>query len=289
MSFEQFLETAWTDHADNPQEVADRLAASFDVITAPEQIAPFAQLLVHVHGEHLGQWQAGAEVLNALRSVPAFDANPAAAAALDCGVAALQYAGGNVDALERLALEGKVQALATAASALAGREDLVGALAAYSLALHLAGDTLPDASPAIRALAVGGNNLAVVLEGKKDRSAAETHGMIAAARGGLKYWKLAGTWLEQERAEYRLARSLIQTGQAEAAIACARRCVETCTLNAAPAFEKFFGFAVLALARRAAGDLVEFEAARTTALTWYEQVPDEDKAWCESDLRELKG
>ena len=72
---------------------------------------------------------------------------------------------------------------------------------------------LPPESPAIRALAVGGNNLAAALEAKTDRDPTETRGMIDAAEGGLKYWKQAGTWLEEERAEYRLARSLLQAGE----------------------------------------------------------------------------
>ena len=61
--------------------------------------------------------------------------------------------------------------------------------------------------------------------------------MIVAAEGGLKYWKLAGTWLEEERAEYRLARSLLQAGRPHAAIASATRCIDVCTSNAAPAIE----------------------------------------------------
>ena len=60
--------------------------------------------------------------------------------------------------------------------------------------------------------AVAGNNLAATLEEKPDRDAFETEGMLTAAQGGLHHWKLAGGWMEEERAEYRLARSLLQAG-----------------------------------------------------------------------------
>ena len=111
--------------------------------------------------------------------------------------------------------------------------------------------------------------------------------MIAAAEGGLKYWKQAGTWLEEERAEYRLARSLLQAGKPDAAIASATRCIEVCAANGAPAFEQFFGYAALALAQRAAVDVAAFTASREHARQLYELVPAAERQWCESDLEEL--
>jgi hypothetical protein len=72
---------------------------------------------------------------------------------------------------------------------------------------------LRDAA-AQRALAAAGNNLAAGLEEKPDRDAAGTAGMVAAAQAGVECWRRAGTWLEHERAEYRLARSLLAAGQA---------------------------------------------------------------------------
>jgi hypothetical protein len=179
--------------------------------------------------------------------------------------------------------------LAAAASVFTARNEFKGALAAYTKAIQLADCGLPSKSPAIRALAVGGNNLAAALEEKKDRDASETDGMIVAANGGLKYWKLAGTWLEEERAEYRLARSLLRAGQPHAAIQNAMRCIDVCKLHNAPAFEQFFGHAVLALAQRDAGDTLSFEASRKCALAIFEQVPQDEKQWCKSEVHELGG
>ena len=142
-------------------------------------------------------------------------------------------------------------------------------------------------SPANRALAAGGNNLAAALEEKNDRDVAETEGMIAAAQGGLKYWKLAGTWLEEERAEFRLTRSLLKAGRPAAAIESAKRCIDVCAHNDAPAIERFYGYVVLALAQRASGDANAFAAAREAALALYEEVPANEKQWCTSEIAEL--
>jgi hypothetical protein len=288
-SFDAFIETAWSDHGEQPQEVADRLAASLHRVQTAEHVPPFARLVVHVFGEHLGQWRGGVDVLESLRRLPAFAGSATAAGAVTRSIAALRHAGGERNAMEGLAPDDQVSALATAASALCGRMGFKRAIAAYSEALELARGGLPAGSPALRALAVGGNNLAAALEEKKDRDASETRGMIVAAQGGLHYWKLAGTWLEEERALYRLARSQLQAGEPGAAIRSAERCIAVCRQHSAPAFEQFFGYEALAMAQRAAGDAEAFAASRGSALELVAQVPAEERHWLAADLREIGG
>ena len=287
MTFDEFLETAWNDHGDRPQEVADRLASSLHVVDTAEHMAPFARLVMHVYGEHLGQWDPGIALLESLRRLPASAGSAAAAGALDRNIATLRYAGGDASVLEPLSNEDRISVLALAASAFSGRNGMKRAIATYAEALALAEAGLPPKSPALRALAVGGNNLAEALEGKTDRDDAETEGMIVAAKGGLTYWKQAGTWLEEERAEYRLTRSLLQARMPRDAIANAQRCIDVCVRNNAPAIETFFGYVVLALAQRASGDAAAFAASRQLALALYGQVPADEQRWCQSDLAEL--
>ena len=290
MTLDEFLARAWDDHGDHPQEVADRLAASFDLVTEAADIPPFARLLVHVCGAHLGQWQRGIELLESVRRLPAFDGGVDASGAIVRNVAALKHCGGDAAALAGLADDDRAAALALAAAALAERSEFDRALAAYaeaSLRAEAAG--LPPGSPAIRALAVAGNNLAAALEEKRDRTAAETAGMVQAAGGGLRYWTLAGTWLEEERALHRLARSHLAAGDPGRAVVAARSCIEVCARNDAPAFERFFGHAALALAQRAAGDRNGFLSARQEAIELYRQIAPEDRTWCESELSALEG
>lgn len=285
-AFDDFIETAWNEHADAPEAVAQRLAGALGRIEAAAQVAPFAALLAHVYGEHLGQWSRGCELLDALRPTAAGDSG--ACAAVDRRVASLRYCAGESDALDGLGTPDRVNALAMATAALAGRADFGGAMAAFDAALALAQPLAANELAGIaRALAVGGNNLASALEEKAQRDADETRGMVTAARAGLAYWKLAGTWLEEERAEYRLARSLLKAGDAAGASQAASRCVAVCEANDAPAFERFFGHAVLAIAQRAAGDTIAFEAARAKALSDLEQVPIDERRWCEGERGEL--
>ena len=286
-STDAFLQTAWSDHGDHPQEVADRLASSIALIRSPQEFAPYVRLVVHVYGEHLGQWQRGGDLLARLRNVPAFDASPDAALPIEQAVATMRFASGDAAALDALSVDARVSALATAASAFAARDELQKAIEAYQRALNEAEVGLTEGSPAIRSLAVAGNNLAAVLEGKPDRDDLQTKAMLAAAAAGLKYWKQAGTWLEEERAEYRLARSQLQARLAREAVASAQRCIAICRHNGASPFELFFGFAVLAIAQRGAGDRSGSDANREEARRQLELVSDEEREWCRADLAEL--
>lgn len=287
MSFDEFMQTAWSDHADRADEVAARLAASVHVVATASQIPRYAGLVTHVYGEHLGQWSGGVALHEALRGSPAFDGSPDARGAIDRGIAALNYCAGDTSSLLPLAADDRVSVLAVVSSAKLGRHDHAGALAAYDEALRGAQGGLPAGSPAVRSLAIGGNNLAAALEEKQDRDDAQTAGMLRAAAAGLKYWTLAGGWLEQERAYYRLTRCLLQAVQPAAAVASARRCLDVCTANKASDFENFFANAVLALALRAAGDATGYASSRAQALACYAKVPPDEQKWCAVELREL--
>ena len=287
MTFDAFIESAWNDHGDRPAEVADRIAASTGLVATADRIAPYARLATHVYGEHLGEWERGVRLLESLRALPAYDAGPAAEGAIARGIGALRYAEGDASAVDSLVLDERIAAIATASAALAGRGDHGRAIAALERALALGESGLPDGSPALRAIAVAGNNLASALEEKTERDAAQTRGMVAAAEAALRYWMRAGTWLEVERAHYRLARSLLGAGRPRDAAASARRCLDVCVAHEAPAFERFFGHAALAAALRASGDAAAFEAARLDVLHWYDQVPADERRWCEAELKEI--
>lgn len=286
MTFDEMIEQAWDDHADHTHAVADRLAAAAPTIGTPAHFAPFARLVTHVYGEHLGECERGVALLNSLRKLPAYADTPAVGGVVTRSVATLRFVGGDPTAAATLAADDRAAALATAASALTARKEYARALEAYAQAVRIA-PSLPAGAPAFRALAIAGNNLSAALEDKEGRSPAETEGMVAAARGGLAFWRKSGTWLEEERALYRLARSLLAADQPGEAVMCAQQCARVCDENNASAFERFFAIAVLARALREDGRAADYRQTRNEALDWFDAVPDDEREWCEADLAQL--
>lgn len=287
MNFDALMEDCWAKHGDQPDKVAASLLASLALLKTPARIPPFARLVTHVYGEHLGRWKEGITLLEATRAFSLGEGEEEAGLAISRAIATLGYAGNLDGDLAGFSPPERAAVLAAAAAILAGRREFARAIAAYDEAVKLAAVGLPAGAAAIKALAVAGNNLASALEEKPDRTAAETAGMVAAAEGGLQFWKLAGGWLEEERAEYRLANSLMQAGNPAWACNHARRCVEICAANGAPALEQFFAFAALALAQRQQGDAAAFAESRRQALSHCAQVAPEEKSWCEAEIDKL--
>ena len=286
MTFDQMIEQAWDDHADHAGAVADRLAAAAPTIAAQAQVAPFARIVTHVYGEHLGECERGVALLTSLRRLPVYTDAPEVGGIVTRSVAALRFVGGDAGAAATLGLEDRASALAAAASALTARGEFRRALDAYAEAVRLA-PSLPAGSPAFRALAIGGNNLSAALEDKHERTTPETEGMVAAARGGLAFWRKSGTWLEEERALYRLARSLLAAGEPAEAALCAQQCMKVCDEHDAPPFERFFASAVLARALREDGRPPNIARCATRRSTGSTPCPTTSASGAKSDLAEL--
>lgn len=275
----------WADHAKDPAGVLGRLADALPLVTEPGHVPAFAALAAHVAGEHLGRYDDGLALLDRLaaRDVAA-PASPEAKV-VRRQQAALQLAAGRRGASDRLEAAARVPgqtlassrirvaAFASAMLAGQGRPDAAGAL--LDEALGLAADALPSgADPAARALAVTGNNMACALEEKADRTPAETSLMVRAAAAGLRWWSVAGTWLETERAHYRLAASLRKAGRAAEAVVHARACLRIVEANGGDPFERCFAHEGVAAAAAAAGDVAGARAARDAAAALLPAIED---------------
>ncbi|MEP7280479.1 MAG: hypothetical protein ABI696_00760 [Rubrivivax sp.] len=296
--FDRFLGRAWNEHADDAPGVASRLPQAVAAVTHAAQAERLAALIVHVHGEHLGRWHDGLATLDALsrrlQALPTEAAvdRAAAEAALQRQGAALRLAAGDPNALQGLASDAAIAARAVVAGIAAGRDDWPTAIAHWRRALADAAPGLPDGSPALRALAVTGNNLAAALEERASRSADETAAMLEAAAAGLSYWSRAGGWTEVERAHHRLGSCRLAAADAPGAAASARACLALCAEHDAPAFERFFGEALLARASHAAATrdaatIEEGMAAATRARALAATLGADERAWCDAELARL--
>lgn len=279
-TFDEFLELAWNDHATKTAEVADRLATALAMVETPEQVPRLAQLITHVFGEHLGAWDKG---INLLSKFP--DASTSSAVLRS--IAALELASGRKASVEDFSLSDQVRVLAIAASALSEQNDPERAHRFFREAIGRTLLGLPKDDPANRALAVTGNNLACALEEKSTRTESETDFMILSAQTARKYWEIAGTWMEVERAEYRLSQSYLKANDFAKSLAHSQDCLEIAIANNAPPLELFFGYEALALAEKARGNILGFQKALEHIKVNFDLLSSEDKSWCEKTLKKL--
>lgn len=290
MDFDRFLNQAWDDHATHTAAVAERLASRGPALVTEEaQIVPLANLVHHVHGEHLGRWHEGLSLLRRLATHPACSPAGAASAALARFQASLALCEGSADERAAMSAADRIRVTALAAANLAER-DTPRASVLFGEALAEAERAGLDATdPSNRALAVTANNLACTLEEKTRRSPAERALMITAAQAARRYWALAGGWLETERAEYRLAMTWLQAGDPALARHHAQQCLAIVQANGSAPLERFFASEALALAEAADGNAGGHAAALAQAREAFAALDGADQGWCRASLDKLAG
>jgi hypothetical protein len=182
----------------------------------------------------------------------------------------------------------RIRVTALAAGNLSGRDPSRAATLLREALADADGSPLADDDPALRALAVTGNNVAAALEEKPERSEAERALMILAAQTSRAYWTRAGSWLEVERAEYRWSRSCAAAGDPEGARRHALECLRIVAENGAAPLEVFFAQEALAWAERAAGNGAACQAAVAAAADAFVRIEESDRPWCWQTLDRLQ-
>lgn len=281
MTFAQFIDQSWNDHATRTAEVAERLRQAA-AAAAPEQIASLVPLITHVYGEHLGAWDEGIQLLSGLQAVTESAEDRQS---LLRNITALRLAAGQANDAADLMVSDRIRVLCVAGSALAGQGQAERAGKWLDEALTLA-ESLIHSDPANRALAVTGNNLAAALEEKKGRTPVETRLMLTAARAGLKYWLRAGQWPQHQAAHYRLSKSLFSAGEQAGAVEAAMSCLALCKANEAGPFDMFWAHEALATSTRSFKPAAYLENLRAMR-DFYERMPDGEKSYCTARLQEL--
>jgi hypothetical protein len=288
-SFEKFLSKAWVEHSNNPREVCARVEKTAMEVKDAQCVIDAARLITHLYGVHFGEWADGIAALRRLRAHPACVDGSALAAALARKTVALELAWDPTTDISYLPVAVQIHAFATAAPCVLERGDCERAVGFLHDAERRAEKmSSEDETGALRALAIAGNNFATSMEELPLLNSAQLDAMLYAARLGRTYWERAGTWLEIERAEYRLSKCFLKAGKNAAARGHAQACLRICELNNAGPLEFFFGIEALLRAMRASAAEREHMAhLKARALALFEQLEREDQAWCEPTLQQL--
>lgn len=288
MKFEEYLKSAWNKHAAQAEAVASEIQIGVATIESNEQLSQMSQLVAHVFGEHLGRWAAGVEILNGLKTHQKFVAGSETDRNIRRSIATLQIAAGSTQDVVDLSLSEKIRALVNASAALVGKDIQKAKLFLQeSLELVRTAELLNN-DPTFKAIAMAGNNIACAIEEKPARTLQETELMVLAAQTARKFWEIAGTWLEVERAEYRLAQTYLVSGELAKAMAHAQLCEKIAKDNNAPALELFFASEAIALIEKAKKNTGGFNAALAEMEIQFKNLSADDRGWCESSMVKVK-
>jgi tetratricopeptide (TPR) repeat protein len=283
MSFQNYLTDAWAKHPEESENIFNDFENHFKLLTTPEEVTSLAHLITHVSGDHLGKWKGGIELLNKIKKIP-IDKDELS---LNRYIATLSLASNPDYSLEGFSLSDQVRILGMTASAIGSQNEVARACDIIEKANDIAKVYLSKNDPANRSLAIAGNNLACTLLDKEKLDHNEINLMIQSAFVGRKFWELAGTWKEVERAEYRLAKVFLKANVLDKAFEHSEKCLAIISDNGNDPLEEFFGFEALALIEKARRNELGFSEAIEKMKESFEKISSDDQTWCKKTLEKL--
>ena len=283
-TLDAFLEQAWTDHADDAAAVAARLPEGLSLVQDGDGAMSLASLAHHVFGEHLGRWHDGLAFLEQLaeRNLP----GASSAASLARCRASLSLSGGLADERAPMNASDRCRVTAMAAGNLAARDP--GRASALLTEAQALAAGLSDDDPGVRVLAANANNIAATLNDRAPLEPAPRDLMLRAAQASRTQWERAGTWLEVERAEYRLALCHLAAEDPAQALRHAELCESLVRENGSVPLEVFFAAEARCLSARALGDAAAATAASAAARQAFDALSTTDQGWCRATLDKLE-
>lgn len=290
MEFKEYLGNAWTEHGNDSDKTAESIEAGIALCRSADDVNSLVHLTTHLYSEHIQRFTEGERKLREIGKSEYAKGTPAEFA-VSRAIAAFRLCGGTLDpAQDRMGLTpgDLARALAIATSALSVR-DSERSEKFLKQALELAGSLeLASADGLARSLAVAGNNTAASLEETPMLTEQQKGLMLLAAETGRKYWEIAGTWLETERAEGRWAQSCLKANRFDEARAHAKLALAICEANKAPAMEFFLAFETIARIEKSAATSA-FPSSLKVTEEWFAKLsPDDEVDWAKTLLKDLR-
>ena len=283
MNFKEYLSGAWSIHATEPKKVAEEFKNNFALMETEEDVMAMSRLIVHVCGEHLGEWEKGSDLLRKIKN----NATIKDKSEMNRYVAILNLGNNPNTSIDNFSPSDQARIYTATASALANLGGLKNAEKFLKRASEIVSQQLSAEDPANKAIAMAGNNIACSLEDKSERSAAEVDLMITAATLGRKYWEIAGSWKEVERAEYRLAHTFMKAQKLDVALSHAEKCLKIVEANGTDPLETFYAYEALAIVHQALKNSLGFDNALHGMKGAFDQLSSGDQEGCKIALEKL--
>ncbi|WP_322804222.1 hypothetical protein SO574_17920 [Vibrio alfacsensis] len=240
--FDAFINQSWQQHEAQPQQTYNQLEQALSEVKDTSHAERILPLMLHTAIGHLHDSNLFLLSLDKLENGVATQC----LARKRAKSVAQYFVDQNMDHIADLGDVDQRRVFAQIANELSAMNELEQASSWLANAADGI-DSSTVAEPLARSIAITGNNLACQYEELETRSEAQVEHMLEAATLALEYWKIAGGWMQEERAEYRLAMSLLKAGNPQRAKVHADCCEAICRQNGENAFELFYAHDLLML------------------------------------------
>lgn len=269
----------WADHATKTEAVLKELEGTFSLISNSQELDQFLSLILHIYTEHKLDYLGAEHWLRYI--VKNNKVEVSALASSQIKVAQLIFQDKSILKLEKI--DSSMDYIFTCAFLINLYQLENKCDEALTLLKKLDERVMQEIDNlwAHKRIAILANNVACRIEEVNQRSLVQTELMITAAHASRKYWEKAGTWVEVERAEYRLSRSYQKAKDYINSIKHANLCLTICEINSAPHLELFFAYEAIAHVEKSiAQPLRSLEKMKNI----YNLMNESDKQMCRESL-----
>ncbi|MDC1143040.1 hypothetical protein OAU50_08110 [Planctomycetota bacterium] len=297
MEFGEFISNCWARHRDETEAVAAELKAKIGDVANAQDALQYCNTVNHVYGVHLSNWGEAADLcVKAL----AERGNDHALAGPYGNLAVAQFMAGRhalslvsaaraVQLTDMEPISMTIRTNILIASALVDEKRFDEAVVLYSSVLEMARSRGEEKLSSDRAVAITSNNLASELMSFEGREPRDDKLMLDAADAAHEFWKKAGNWVNEERAEYLLAQVHNAVGKFEEALQHAGRAIDLIQRNGEEVVDEAFINLAIAASFKGQGDRAGFDRVmhRANELSGdFENKPDIMK-WFESEFAKV--
>lgn len=186
MKFKEYLNAAWSTHRSDPKQVADLLKENFKLMETEDDVMDMANLIVHICGDHLGEWNRGIELLRKLKNNATIkDQN-----LMNRYIGILTLGNNPNSKIDNFSPYDQVMILSSAATALAALGGLKNAEKFLKLSDEIVSTQFIKDESINLAMAKSGERIASTLQMKNDKSESEVDFMNLAIALNRKFTSL---------------------------------------------------------------------------------------------------
>ncbi len=182
MNFKEYVNEIESSHAENPKKIADEFKQHFNLMESEDDVLTITRLIVHVCGEHLGDWRKGIELLRKLKN----NATIKDQRSMKRNVAILELGNNPNSSIDNFSPSDQAWIYAITASALARLGGAKNAKKFLEKSIEIVSTQLAKDDPACEELALSVGRIARSIEKKVDRNANEIELMNLADMIGRK-------------------------------------------------------------------------------------------------------
>lgn len=285
MNITDLIANGWSYHETESERLAEELENTSIARMSVKDVAQCLQLSNHTIGEHLGDWSRARKFLQSV-----LDANPSSSKLSN--VACYRYVADYMDADHFAAIRAEMDALSVSEHVLGTylvlKSMLATALVGSGLwdkgfeilnTLNKTASTSELPKSTIRSLAITNNNVANDCLAADSLSPSEGRALLHCANAALQFWKMCGTWVNEERALYLLSLVFASTDAMDQSLTHAKAALRVIQSNGdQPVDEAFI--------RLAAAKAYHGLADPESAFSELEQSDKIAEGWCDDALTE---